>query len=286
MNQPSRRLDRGKREYWERRAKLLFSYPVPPPLRPADSDIALYASWVRMRASSLGGQAFNVAVLGVTRAIAAMPWPVGADILALDWSHTAARKLWPSGSAPRGSNVAIADWRELPLPDGCMDLAIGDTCYSAMSSREDSARLHEEVARVSKPGAWWIQRCFVRPEMPDRVDLLFSELESRRISAFEIFCFRLAMALQRDRDEGVRCGDVWKEWTRRVHEPAVLLQDLSWNPGSLAFIDRWKDEDARLYFPSMSDIRELVRPDFEIIETRFPDYEMGECCPMIVLQRN
>jgi len=56
-------------------------------------------------------------------------------------------------------------------------------------------------------------------------------------------------------------------------------------PRSLAAIERWQGEATRILFPSLAQVRRLIDPYFELAEMRYPDYEMGDRCPMLVLQR-
>jgi len=276
---------RDKRAYWERRSTLQTGRPTPAPIRPADGDIALYASWARTRGAALGRGRLEALMLGVTRAIAAMSWPQNTSLLAIDWSQGMIRRFWPAQEAPAGAGLAIGDWREMPIADASRDFAAGDTCYAALASLEDCARLHAELARVLRPGAWWVQRCFLRPEKSENLDLLFAELEGGRISVFEVFCWRLAMALHGGAGEGVRCDDVWRAWSKRMRDPRALLERLGWAPAILATIERWQGEPTRILFPSLAEVRGLAQADFETVEIRYPDYEMGDRCPMLVLQR-
>lgn len=286
MNAADRPRAREKRDYWERRSGLQTGRSTPAPIRPADTDIALYASWARMRGASVRGGELRTLMLGVTRSIAAMPWPAGTALLAVDWSPGMVRQFWPAGYAPRGSSVVLGDWREMPIASESCDLAVGDTCYSALAGREDCVALNAEIARVLKPGAWWVQRCFLRPERAENVDLLLGELEQGRIGVFEVFCWRLAMTLHGADGIGVRCADVWQAWNRHVRDPQGLFARLGWPAQGLAAIDRWRGEPTRIYFPTLLEVRELAVPDFEFVEARFPDYEMGDRCPMLVLHRH
>lgn len=285
MNAADRPRAREKRAYWERRSASQGGKSAPAPIRPADTDIALYASWARMRGASVRGGELRTLMLGVTRGIAAMPWPPATALCAIDWSPGMVRETWPAGSAPPGANVVLADWRELPIASASCDLAVGDTCYSSLASHAECAALHDELERVLRPGAWWVQRCFVRPERPSSIDLLLGSLEERRIGSFEVFCWRLAMALHGADGEGVRCDDVWRAWQRRVPDPDALFARLGWPVHGLAAIERWRGESARIYLPTLLEVRELAAPGFDFVEARFPDYEMGDCCPMLVLHR-
>jgi hypothetical protein len=276
---------REKLPYWEKRSTLQTGRPMPAPIRPADSDIALYAdrALARSAASMRGG--LEVLMLGVTRAIAAMPWPAGTSLLAVDWSRGMIRRFWPAGEVPAGANLAIGDWREMPVAGASRDFVVGDACYAALATLDDCAALHAELARVLRPGAWWVQRSFLRPETPENLDRLFAELETGRIGVFEVFCWRLAMALHGQAGEGVRCDDVWREWSGRMRDPRALFERLGWAPAILATIERWQGEATRILFPSLAEVRRLAAPDFEVLEIRYPDYEMGDRCPMLVLRR-
>jgi len=279
--------DPAKLAYWERRSRLDTGrpYPDPAPLRPADSDLARYEDWARKFSAVRTGASFDVLMLGVTRPIAAMRWPEGTALVAVDWSRGMIERFWPAEAAPRGASVTVADWREMPLAAASRDMAIGDTCYAALATLEDCAALNAGVARALRPGAHWVLRCFLRPAEPEPLDELVMELVAGRIGVFEIFCWRLAMALHGADGVGVRCDDVWREWHARVPDPRALFERLGWDARILAAIERWQGEATRIFFPSLAEALRLVEADFELVEMRYPAYEMGERCPMLVLRR-
>jgi SAM-dependent methyltransferase len=176
----------------------------------------------------------------------------------------------------------LADWRELPLPAGSIDLAVGDGCYAALSSFVECAEVNAEVRRVLRPGGWFVQRCFVRPEVPESLDELFRQLWDGRIRSFEAFCWRIAMSVHDD--AGARVGDAWDEWNRRVGDRSALLARRGWSESTIAMIERWRGVDARMPVPTLAELHALVEPRFEIAEYGFADYEMGDRCARIALR--
>ena len=156
--QPS--FDRSALPYWEARSS---SWTVVPPLSPSPADVRFYEA---RAASNLpdDGRGLRALLLGVTRPIAAMRWPVATRLTAIDWAQGMIRNVWPREGAPSGSATLRGDWREMPLKSSSMDFVVGDGCYSVFASLEGPAAMNREVHRVLRPEGEFCLRCFRRPD--------------------------------------------------------------------------------------------------------------------------
>ena len=77
------------------------------------------------------------------------------------------------------------------------------------------------------------------------------------ISNFHAFKWRLAMALQPDSQQGVRLGDVWDAWNGSGIDPGALPQP-GWSGRAVATIRFYREKDARLYFPTAREFRDVL----------------------------
>jgi SAM-dependent methyltransferase len=277
-------MDRAKRAYWNARALLYGGMPLASPLRPADEDVAAYLAGVRRACVGLARPP-RALLLGATRALATLPWPAGTRFLALDWSALMIKHRWPSHGAPPDTSFVLGDWRQMPLAAGRFDLVIGDACSAALGTFADCARLHEEVWRVLRPGGYLIQRAVLRPEAPEPLDRLFAQLFAGEIDSMGAFRWRLAMALHGTGGEAVRADRVYSVWRAHVPDAAPVLARTGWDARTLALIEGWKGLEVTLPFPSLSEVRDMTRKHFEMLECRVPtSYALAHCCPMLTLR--
>jgi SAM-dependent methyltransferase len=86
--------------------------------------------------------------------------------------------VWPRVGFPEGTEIVRADWRELPLAAGTIDLVIGDGCYAALGSLAGARHLNQEIHRILKSDGWYCTRAFCRSEPPASIAALFEELEA------------------------------------------------------------------------------------------------------------
>jgi hypothetical protein len=154
-----------------------------------------------------------------------------------------------------------------------------------MDSFEACDGLHRELARVLRAGGHFIQRCFLRPEQPEPVDRVFDELLAGRIGSFEVFRRRLAMAIHRPGRVAVSGDEVWRAWHARVPDAEGLARRFGWPLQALRNMDRWRGLRLRFPFPTLSELQDMTQRHFEMIECRYPEYEMGERCPTVVLRK-
>jgi SAM-dependent methyltransferase len=277
--QPS--FDRSALPYWEARSS---SWKVVPPLSPSPADVRFYEA---RAASNLpdDGRGLRALLLGVTRPIAAMRWPVATRLTAIDWAQGMIRNVWPREDAPSGSATLRGDWREMPLKSSSMDFVVGDGCYSVFASLEGPAAMNREVHRVLRPDGEFCLRCFRRPDAPASIEALFEELLAGRFTNLDLFRWLLAMAMQGDSRQGVSVNAVWRAWHAHVPDAAAHRQRLGWTDEALANMERWSRMETVYTFPTLGELRGLVAPHFELLDCDYPDYEWGEQFPRLVMQR-
>ena len=276
-------MERSKRSYWEALAGRGATPPLPPPSRPSGEDIAGFEAGAMALAATLD-RAPDVLILGLTRGIVSMHWPKRSSLVAMDWSGAMLRRVWPESSLPAAVRLVIGDWRQMPVADGSVDLAIGDGCLASQNSFADCAEVIREVWRVLRPGGRFVHRCFSRPDAAENVDRLFEELRAGVIPAFEQFRWRLAMALHPP-GEGVLTARAWREWRDRVEDPRALCARLGWSATDASSIDAWNTRDVRVPLPTLGELAALWEGRFVLLERRIPAYPMGARFPTLVLRR-
>jgi SAM-dependent methyltransferase len=273
--------DRGALPYWEARAE---RWKVAPPLSPDADDVRFYEACAARRLPD-DGREMVALVLGVTAPIAAMRWPQGTHLVALDWAQGMFHHVFPRGAAPAHSSLVRGDWREAPLRSGSFDFVVGDGCYSTFSDLAGPEQVNREVARVLRPGGEFCLRCFRRPDVPVAVEALFAELLAGRIRNLDLFRWMLAMAVHGDSSAGVSLNQVWREWERHVPDARAEQSRLGWSDEALANMQAWSRLESRYVFPSLAELRALAAPYFDLEACDLPEYEWGDQFPRLLMRR-
>jgi SAM-dependent methyltransferase len=268
-------------ELWERRSREWDHFG--PPLRPSIQDIDLFERLLTEYSGNTLSPAIRAVLLGVTPEIAIMRWPSHTRLLAVDRNMAMIRNVWPGSKVP-GAKVVCARWAAMPIADGSCDVVISDGCFCLLAYPDGYSTLFQEIRRVLKPGGILVTRNFVRPNVPEKVEAVLKDLWERRIGNFHVFKWRLNMALHSDISNGVRHAEVWNAWHKAVPDPAILVSELNWPLEAISTIDCYRDNDACRTFPTVNELREALSPYFVETDRFFPDYELGERCPIMNLQ--
>jgi SAM-dependent methyltransferase len=251
---------------------------VGPPLRPTAPDLAAYLE-------ALGHKAEPRAVmLGVTPEIYRLPWPPGADVVAIDHTLGMIEAVWPG---PRGRAVC-GDWTKMPLERASRDVALCDGGLHLLSSPRGQAALVDNLLRVLAPAGIFVLRVFAPDVRPETADTVIDDLLAGKVSNVNVLKLRLAMALQGDASSGVMLAAVWSSLFGSGIGYGELADRIGWDPIELATLDSYRECRTRYHFVTLSEVIELFcnrRGGFELVNVRTPSYELGERCPTVTLRR-
>ncbi|AOX00347.1 hypothetical protein BJP34_13575 [Moorena producens PAL-8-15-08-1] len=253
------------------------------PLRPSDQDIDFIKIELLPRLNSISPELKHVVILGVTPELATLPWSENTTISAIDNSPDMIRQVWPEKKVPRGRAI-LGNWLELPLADHSSDVVLGDGCFTLLDYCDGYQKMLSEILRVLKPEGLFAIRFFLRPSQPESVTTIFEELRAKSIGNFNVFKWRLAMALQKNVEEGIPVNNVWKFWKQEVPEPNKLLDDLNWPIEVLSTIDIYENSLSVYTFPSLNEVRKIFASQFIELFCYFPYYELGERCPTMIFK--
>jgi hypothetical protein len=253
-----------------------------PPLRPSPPDIAAMERSVRSWSDHQDARGPRALMLGVTPEIAAMAWPEGAEVTAIDRSDAMIEHVWPGDIAGRRAALQ-ADW--FAYEYGNRDIVIGDGVFAIMRYPEQYVALVRKIAAALPPGGLFVTRTFLQAAEQESPADVLRDLVDRRIGSVHAFKFRLAMAMQASAAEGVRQGDVFDAVHRAGIDCDSLSTRMGWPDLEIDTLRIYRGKDARLYFLSTGEMASLMAEHFETIgESRF-DYEMGDRCPVLTYRR-
>ena len=276
--------DRPPSLHWSRHARQWSR--VGQTLRPGPEDIAHYTqTLMALRATLPGAVLHRALLLGVTPEIAGLPWPEETFLTAIDLALPMIENVWPGNDARRGA--VRADWLAMPFADTRFDFIVGDGCLALLDYPQDWRRFAGELRRCLRYDGACILRTFCRPPSGDdtRVADVAAALRAGRISSFHAFKWRLAMALQGDDTaRGIALVDIHKAFQAMIPRRTALAEKLGWPLAEIDSIDAYRENPARLHFPTLDEIRAVFVADFETSTHRAGHYELAECCPHLLLR--
>ncbi len=251
-----------------------------PPLMPVAADIATLercvADWARDE-----GRTPRALLMGVTPAIARMGWPAGSTLVAMDWAPNMIRDIWPR-QRPIASWAVCADWNDMPLGAGAIDVAFNDGGFTLVEFPASYRRIFAHLRRIMTARGLAAIRFHLRNDKPERPEAVLDDLRAGRIGSFHVFRWRLVMAVQGGSEAGVRLDDVFETW-RQAMRGENLAE--TWPPEAVGLMTAYRGSQARYFFPTLAELRAVADEFFEEEAIHFQNYELGERCPTILLRR-
>lgn len=208
-----------------------------------------------------------------------MAWPAGTTLVAIDRSRDMLDAVFPAGA---GAPV-VGDWRAIPYPGGAFDWIVGDGCATLLDYPAGYATTATELRRVLAADGELVLRLFARPEIPETLLEVSRDLAANQIGSFHAFKWRLAMALQAP-SRNVRVADILAAFERFTRDRAALAARTGWAAEAIATIDAYRESTAAYSFPTLAEIRAVFASRFDEVACVFPDYELGDRCPTLILR--
>lgn len=270
-------------DHWTRHAQQWAA--VQPPLRPSAQDIAVPRMVVQEWLQNNQHTGPAVLILGVTRELCSLPFNGSGKVIAVDKSAEMIQTLWRPNARGR-TKVICADWRDIPLDDASVDLAFADGAFTPLPFPSGYAEVCAELRRLLRPMGQCVIRCFVQAEERESVENVFKDLSRGRIGNFHVLKWRLAMALQSDAEEGVVLGSVWDTLHTAWPKLEALADFFGWLEAEVRTIEAYREVETRYTFPTLAQHCQLFSSaGFSVTKIVTPEYELGERCPTVVLQR-
>ncbi len=253
------------------------------PLRPGPQDIGIVEDWVSMwlqRQGAATPSARKALLLGVTAELTALCEYHQLPLTAVDLSQAMIDEAWLGDTPMR--RVIVGDWLDLPLAAQSVGLVLGDGVSTLVAYPSGLERLGQQVHSCLMPEGLLMLRCFSRPAQAESVEQVMDAVRNGRIGNFNIFRFRLLMALHGDTPQiGVRTSEACDVFDREFPDASAFFRMTGWPPASLSTLAAYKANPAQYFFPSPDEIADTLSPWFELQETRTGDYEFAACCPSL-----
>jgi hypothetical protein len=248
-----------------------------PPLRRSPADTAITCNAIGRWCTDNRKQAARVFLCGVTPEIALMPWPCRVELLGMDRVESMVRAVWP-GDVPGVRTAVVGDWLAAGVPPGSMDIVVGDGGFGFFDYPDGQRALAQALGTMLQPDGLLVYRGYAQAAGQEPLSDVIGAARARQVGSFHAFKWRVAMAVQRSSRDGVRLHDVWQACTDAGIDSAQQPQP-GWSDRAVRTIRFYKDSDARLYFPTVNEFRDLLNETFDVVNIQFPHYELGERCP-------
>jgi SAM-dependent methyltransferase len=249
-----------------------------PPLRPGPEDVRIMSAALGRWHARERREVVQALLCGTTPELATTSWPVPVRLLAVDKSEPMLRVVWP-GDIPGARAAVVGDWLDLPIPARSRDVVLADGGFVFFDHPDGQRELLAALWRALRPGGLLVLRLFARAPGREPLAEVLRLAGAGRIGSFHAFKWRVAMALQPESRSGVRQHDVWAA-CRGAGLDVGSLPRPGWSARAANTIRFYRDQETRLYFPTIAEFRDLLRESFEDIEVALPDYELGERCPI------
>lgn len=267
-------------DHWQRHAEQWRH--LGPPLRPGPQDVALFEKIAA--ATVVADPAHPKALLlGVTPELALMQWPAATRLLAIDRSQGMISLVWPRQQHPDALAI-LGNWRSPPLAAGSLDLIVGDGCFTILAYPVDYHEVTRALRTILAERGTLALRFFVRPDQPEPLDQVLTDLRAGKIGSFHACKWRLAMALHDPNGaDGVRLAEIWHAWQEADFTPEPG-HGPGWSPAAVATIDNYRGVKTRYSFPTLTEIRRVFGEYFREEACLYGSYELAERCPIMVFR--
>lgn len=250
---------------------------IGPPYVPAPQDLEMIQ---RACPPALLSQdaAPRILVLGMTPALVAAPWPERSEIHAVDFDPVMIDLHWRPGER---RHCHLAHWQNMPFPDQCFDLVIGDGSFNSLPSLEVYDEVLRELTRVRRPSAPLIARFFMQPE-PRRTLADLATDAPTALAGWSSTAKRLAVVIAAARhDASVFFPDIPGRIAQEWGDIDEFLTVLGQTPAEIERAKHTYGMPQHVNHPSRAQITERLGPYFSSIEFSFPHYDIGAQCPIV-----
>jgi hypothetical protein len=180
--------------------------------------------------------------------------------------------------------VHCANWLSFKLPPDSQDIVLCDGGLQTLSYPQEQKKLISTLRSVLSDQGLCVFRLFTLPTLPDTPEAVLEDLLSGRIINCNIFKIRLSMALQRNPEEGVVLGDVYKRAREAVPDFEKLASKIGWTTEHMMTINNYRELDCRFNYLTVDQTVDLFCREpggFSVGRIQYPSYEPLGRCPTL-----
>jgi hypothetical protein len=266
--------------FWLARANRIGHITAPG--EPSDEDLRIYLRYANhlRRLQTASGK--SGLLLGGTPRIAEWCRQHALNITVMDFCAPLAQKLQLLHKDWGGLCTVIDDWLTTKQKTDSFCWAAGDGATNAVGSGRNVVRLFRQIRRLLEPGSIVILRHMVRPSPTPPIAEIVERAAGGHVRSLGALKHQVAQSLQSSFMEGIKLSEV-----RNAILAGGLLEHNAdghypWSHEPLSALEYYAIEGASLCYPTLEELRNLTRSDFEELSISYGSYEMSELCPTIV----
>ncbi len=267
--------------HWSRIAQ--YWHLVGPPLRPSKNDLIHFERAVVDRIETLKGP-MRTLILGVTPELAALKWPAGTILKALDGSPEMLKAIWKGAT----EEAICGSWTAMPLENASLDMLVCDGGIGLVHYPQEQLALFSEVKRILVPDGIFTFRLFAPGCHAETIEQIASDLEAGAIPSLDALKFRLWGALQATAKTGVRPVDVVKSIELVAGSLERLVNHFGWPAQHVATLEFHRTSQAVYCLSGVDEVRLLIAtlPGLEVVRVDIPQHDFGDRCPVITIRQS
>ncbi len=252
---------------------------TPLPMRPSGDDLIFREAAIRDWAARNGPP--RGLILGVTPQYDRLPWPEGSHVVAIDRSRPMIDAVWPGGR----DRVVCGDWTSIPLQNCSRDLMLCDGGLSMLTYPEGLAMGAHDLARIVAPGGLAIFRLYVPPAAPITAEGVVRAARAGEIEASIELSILFWGALRDPATTAYKAGQSLDALEALGEDARALFAECGWNPDEVDNLEKLRDGDIWLYFPTVAQVAAAFAPAFALERVLVPSYRLGDRFPTAIFRR-
>ncbi len=249
------------------------------PLRPETEDISYIKNIIFKKFSNR--KKINIKLCGVTPELATIQWPPQTFLTAIEQSMEMIQEVWP-GDIDGKRKAIQGHWLDPEIDIHPYDVIIGDGCFISMDYPNEYNTFAKRLANSLAHDGLIAMRFFIQTENTESSDQVFCALQNGEINSFHAFKWRLAMALQSSSQQGVKLHDIYAAWQNSEITNNYLIDKRGWSENTINTINLYKHKQNHFYFATLPEILTILEKYFYVESIYYPNYELGERCPIII----
>lgn len=252
------------------------------PLKPSVEDARLMLSSLQPLFEN--SDLLKIAVLGVTPEIVNLSWPNNVSLYAYDHSVEMIESLWkPNLTIPY--QVQLARWQQLPVKDDTFNAIVGDNSFGVLPDALSYHQLLSELNRVLIADGFLCFRFFIKPEQEETIEDVKRDVLAKKITNFHVLKWRIAMLMAEEPEFRVHVSQVYTLFNQLFPDRYELSALTGWALDVINTIDAYYESETCFNFVTLDALKNIVDPWFEIVALHYAEYELGERCPTILMQK-
>lgn len=252
------------------------------PIRPNAQDIGFcidaISKWM------VEGKSPRVLMLGVTPEFYHIPWPNGTDLIAVDSNPSMIENVWPGSP----EQAYCMNWLDMDFAPASRDIVYSDAGLMWLTYPEGQLRLAAILNHIMADQGLVIFRLFAPPQQREPLTAIIADCLDGKIKNPSMFKLRLLLSFQENPVEGIEIGAAAREVFRIAPHLAINAPKVGWSVEQVLPPSIYKNSPTFVYLPTVDAVIDMFCHQvggFEVRQVYHPDYDYGQHCPTIVLQR-